>query len=1199
MASRIDPRFLKESGREVFTGNELLIKGLLETEGGTHLWTGYPGSPVAGFFDTAQDINPLLHEKGIRAAMANNEALGVAMVNGSQMAGLRAVTCFKSVGLHVAADGLALGNLAGAHRDGGAVVIIGDDPWSDSTQVPADSRYLCKHLFMPVMEPSDNQELKDWIDVAFKLSRASGFYIGYLVTTNQADGGGSVAVRPNHFPAVNTTQRFTIDTSQLPIEETVLLPPRTANKEDKITERHELLWQKCRELGVNRLVLPTHGAAINGQDRAQFGFVVSAMAHCYLQHALADLGVAGRIPILKLGITYPIDPESVSEFCAHVKHVIVVEERRGFIEEQIADIVRRFNQQDAHGEPTHVWGKEFPRGLRGIPQTRGLNVSVLIERLAPLLKSFAVDDERIDRELALLDATRRFNIRIPLRTPTFCPGCPHRDSASVLMEIKKQFRDAEYMQRRHKRRPIDLVFHGDTGCYTMLMFEPTRELMHNYSGMGLGGGTGAGIDPFITNKQVVFMGDSTFFHSGLAAISNSLKQRQDLLYVILDNKTTAMTGHQPVPSQTLDLMGDETYKQNIDKICQALVGENVTVIRANPELRDHWKHTLEEAILKDGVKLLIADKECGITYHRRESRAERAETKKHGFLAEKHFINITHEVCENCLECTKGTGCPGLTFVDTPLGSKVQTDLSWCVADGACHRIKACPSFEEVIVLRKEAPPSPLTGIDLKNLPLPDARKFSGSYRVYLAGVGGMGIGVSTATLVRAGFRQGYDVQFCDKKGLAIRNGGVYSQIIFSNADAGSTCNIIPYGKADLLIGIDLLEAVRSLSPKTNLRVGSPQYTTAVVNTFKTPTIMTLMGIDDFKIGDLAEMMRQYTKDGEYFGLEFSTVCEHYFGTKLYTNVLMLGVAFQRGLLPISLENIEWAIKETMGSGAQDNLNAFALGRRLVVNPELISRHHLTETYEEFIAGRHECIRRDHRAGKKLSATFEACVKRAEKLLGLGEQTCKDIVYRLYDLIEFDKGRSANRYLDIVEQVFASDSAEYEYAATKAVVWNLHRAMIIKDEVFVAHLLTTDEKHRRDYHRFHIDPARGDKLIYRHINRPRFDIGPWQFEWDMRTRDWMLNLMKHMRWLRSVLPAWHKKEKQFRDWYIQLVGQFRYHDRASYDTWVKILRCAENATGYREVRYPKLDAARQQAESLLQELQHGPKPSAPLFQFAK
>src|SRR5690349_20583492 len=162
-----DPRFLTESGREVFTGNELLVKGCLETEGGVHLLTGYPGSPVAGFFDCLGDIGDLLKSKGMRAFQANNEALAAAALNGSQMTALRGIIAMKSVGTHVASDALALGNMAGAHPQGGAVVVSGEDPWCDSTQVPADSRFLFEHLRMPVVEPGTPQELKDWVGLSF------------------------------------------------------------------------------------------------------------------------------------------------------------------------------------------------------------------------------------------------------------------------------------------------------------------------------------------------------------------------------------------------------------------------------------------------------------------------------------------------------------------------------------------------------------------------------------------------------------------------------------------------------------------------------------------------------------------------------------------------------------------------------------------------------------------------------------------------------------------------------------------------------------------------------------------------------------------------------------------------------------------------------------------------------------------------
>src|SRR3954465_7598838 len=205
-----DPRFLAESGREVFTGNELLVKGALETDGGVHLLTGYPGSPVAGFFDICGDLTPLLKEHGVRAFQANNEALGVAALNGSQMAPCRGIATMKSVGGHVASDALPLGTPAGAHPEGGAVLISGEDPWCDSTQVPADSRFLFEHLRMPVVEPGTPQELKDWIGLSFELSRAAGLYVGYIVTVAHADGGGTVECRRNQWPAINTEQKIAL-----------------------------------------------------------------------------------------------------------------------------------------------------------------------------------------------------------------------------------------------------------------------------------------------------------------------------------------------------------------------------------------------------------------------------------------------------------------------------------------------------------------------------------------------------------------------------------------------------------------------------------------------------------------------------------------------------------------------------------------------------------------------------------------------------------------------------------------------------------------------------------------------------------------------------------------------------------------------------------------------------------------------------
>ncbi len=1204
---KVDPRFLKEEGREVFTGNELMVRGLCETEGGTHLWTGYPGSPVAGFFDCIESISEIPKTYGIRALMANNEALAAAMLNGAQMSGLRAIAAMKSVGVHVAADALALGNLGGAHPDGGAVLVCGEDPWSDSTQVPSDSRFLCKHLFMPVVEPSTPQELKDWIDLSFKLSRESELYIGYIVTTNQADGGGSVELKRLHFPKVNMHAKIELDTSKVDFENKVLLPPRTWRKEQDFPSRYKRLWESARRHGLNKILGPKEFSSAGPEARYPIGLVTAGLGASYLQHALEEMGLSDQVPILKLGVTYPLDHELILDFAKRVEMLVVVEERRGFIEEQIAHVLSQ------HAMVVPLYGKLFPHGLTGFPSTRGLNPSIVIEHLGPLLLKFpqsaklSVDPARIEVELALLREINGYNVKPLPRTPTFCPGCPHRDSASVLVEVKKDFRNAEYMRAHHRLGPVDLVFHGDTGCYTMLMFEPTKELMHNYSGMGLGGATGLGIDAFITNKQVVFMGDGTFFHSGQVAISNSIKNGQDITYIILDNKITAMTGHQPTAGMELDLMGNHTYSQNIERIISGMSehGGAAEIVRVNPEARDQYRTLLEQTILKNGVKIIVADKECGITYHRRQNRQERAEARDKGFVARKVHINITPDVCEYCLECTRATGCPGLTFTETDFGRKVQTDLSWCVADTACTKIHACPSFEEVTVVRSAKPISRIPEVRDEDLPTPQLPEFEREWSIYLAGVGGMGIGTSSATLVRAAHRQGYDILFCDKLGLAIRNGGVYSQISFRKPGVSRASQLIPYGKADLILGIDALEALRGLSPDTNLRIGSRARTRVVLNTVKTPTILGLLGKDDFCIQSVEQSLRDHTRAEDYFSLDVSAISERLFGTKLYANILMLGVAYQLGRLPLSLESLEYGIRETMGSASKENWQAFRYGRKVAADfiaagkrfgepAEVSDKKTQASDYNAVVEEKSAILGRK-RGGKKLAQGYWQLVTRALGAMELDARNQALLAERVYDLIQYEDVSYASRYVDALIRMHAADLPEFGYEATQAALWNLHRVMAIKDEVYVAHLLTSEEKYARDRERYNINPELGDKAIYRHLNRPEFDIWGLKIRFHLRSQPWMLKLMRGQKWIRRLLPKWHGLERGFRDWYAGALEQFapREGDRAQYNAWLEFLRLPALARGYREVRYPQMHACRARGEELLAQMGQGASAAKP------
>ena len=1171
-------RFLAETGYQLFNGNELLVKGAFETPGGVHLLTGYPGSPIATFFDTLGKLSDIVKDKGICAKIANNEALSVAMVNGSQMAPLRAMSVMKSVGGHVASDGLALGNLAGTHPQGGAVIVFGDDPWTESTQVPADSRYLCQHLRMPVLEPSTPQEVKDFVPQAFQLSQKSNLYIGYIITTLLADGGGAVKVGKNHWPEHSVKNPFTIDTASLDLENTVLLPPRTGRKEQTIHIRYEALLKEAAAIGINRF--------FGSFNQSKIGFVVCGVAWQYLRSALSELGLSDKFPILKLGVTFPVDEKQIAEFAARLEHLVVIEERRGFLEQQIAEILTRARQFNPGQKFANLWGKKFPSNHEGFPAVRGLNPSIVMEKL---IKLFRLTDKPLanrygsafESELARIRKSSSGAMNIPLRTPTFCPGCPHRDSAKVLLNIRKRFANPKYMSRRHHSKPVDLVFHGDTGCYTMLMFPPTEQLMHNYSGMGLGGGTGAGIDPFIKNKQVVFMGDSTFFHSGQIAISNSIKAKQDITYIILDNRTTAMTGHQPTPGIEEDILGDKGPKQDIDAIVQAITSMGGCFIkRINPEKHDSYQAVLEDTILKDGVKVIIADKECGIVTNRRKLARQRAEQRRTGFLSRQEFMNITPELCEYCLECTKNTGCPGLTIEDTPFGPKTVTDLSWCVNDGACAKVKACPSFEQVIVLRKRPPRPRGHQIKFERLPEPETKFTGDCWRAHIAGVGGMGIGMATAILVRAGDKDGYNILFADKKGLAIRNGGVFSQLIFYKGK-GEYSQTIPYGQADLLIGLDMLEAARAVDPKGTFKVASPDKTSAVINTDRSPTIKMLIGQDSFNAQEIEKEIRKRVRSDCYLGHNITSICERLFGTKLYANITMLGLAYQKGLIPVSLESLEWAISHTIPADFKKNMRAFNLGRKLAAHPDLFAEKPTPKTIARVVREKANIIERTRIAGQGISRQYKYLVYTTLRACReLDRKTMADFALRIYELIRYENLDYAKMYAERLKAVYRRDRREFDFAATKSVMWNLFKLMLIKDEFYVAEVLTSYEKQRRDHHRYNVNPANGDRIKYKRIFHPRF----FGVMVSIPAPSWLLQILKRLKFIRRYLPVYHRQEREFLDWYLQLIEGFIHRNEYEYQQYLLALRTVDKVKGYREYRTPTMERARQEAEDILSSL---------------
>ena len=241
-------------------------------------------------------------------------------------------------------------------------------------------------------------------------------------------------------------------------------------------------------------------------------------------------------------------------------------------------------------------------------------------------------------------------------------------------------------------------------------------------------------------------------------------------------------------------------------------------------------------------------------------------------------------------------------------------------------------------------------------------------------------------------------------------------------------------------------------------------------------------------------------------------------------------------------------------------------------------------TYTEMLASKRRILEQKWR-GKHLAQEYVGLVKNIVEALDINSDSVNQMLaLYIYDLVQFEDIDYARRYVEKIKQVYAHDTADYNFRATKAAIRYLHKVMLIKDEVYVAHLLTSEEKLQRDKELYKVDTANGDRIQYVHLNRPHFTVMGFDVEGDIDTRNWQLNLMKRMKFLRRWLPQWHAKEKAFREWYIiRVIDTFAPNGEEAYEKHLQALECAEEVRGYRDIRYPKMEVAQQTVENLFEE----------------
>lgn len=914
----LDDRYTRESGSIYLTGIQALVRmvrdrAVLDRRNGLHTGSfisGYEGSPLAGYdleiARRAKLLDPwdVVHRPGL------NEEIGATSVMGTQVAakvgtlaadatgakrdGVVGYWYGKAPGLDRASDALRHANIIGTHSVGGAVALVGDDPGAKSSTVPCASEMALADLYMPILYPADSADILDFGVHAALMSRVSGLWTSMKISAHVADGAST---------AVVDLDRFTVDYGGLGTSPHVpsgrLLGPALMELEqNQLTTRLPRATEYARLNKLNKIVQRT------GDDR--IGIVAAGKTYLDVREALRLIGITdddlGRlgIRILKLGVVYPIERGVLDEFIAGLDEVIVVEEKRDFIETMMRDIL--FRRSDAPA----IVGKANEDGSTLFSRFGELDVDAVTRGLAGRLAA-RHHIEPAQRWVDEKNATReRILLPLAVRTPYFCSGCPHNSSTKVT---------------------DDTIVGAGIGCHAMvLLMEP--EQVGEVAGVTQMGGEGAqwlGMAPFLDEKHFVQnIGDGTFMHSGSLALRAAVASGENITYKLLFNGTVAMTGGQdPVGQMSLPQMVSLLQAERVAKIVVTSDDPKRTRALGLPSgvqvrHRDDMLDVQRELAAVTGTTVLVHDQHCA---------AEKRRKRKRGtFETPKQRVMINERICEGCGDCGAKSNCLSVHPVDTEFGRKTQIDQSSCNLDFSCLE-GDCPAFVSVVPGRERSRER-VASIAGDAVVAPTPARTDGNFTIRVTGIGGTGVVTVSQILATAATLDGLSARTVDMTGLAQKGGAVVSDIKVSAGlveqaakVASNDCDV--YLACDQLVGAD----------PVNLKVASTSKTVAVVSTTKVPTGS--MVIDTSVHFPESFAVRSAIDDhvARSVYLNAGELSDDLFDDEQYANMLMVGAAFQTGSLQLSAKSIERAI-EVNGVAVEANLQAFRRGRQAVAAPE-------------------------------------------------------------------------------------------------------------------------------------------------------------------------------------------------------------------------------------------------------------------------
>ena len=1112
----LNDRYERETGRVFLTGTQALVRIMLDqarrdraaglNTGG--FVSGYRGSPLGALDQEMWRLGKRLKEGRIDFLPAVNEDLGATAVLGAQQAsldpncqveGIFSMWYGKGPGVDRSGDALKHGNAYGSAPKGGVLVVAGDDHGCVSSSMPHQSDVAFMAWFMPTLNPASIREYLEFGAYGFALSRFSGTWVGFKAISETVEAAQSVDlpperafVSPDHKPAVNIHIRY----SDLPSPEI----------ETRINHKLAAVEAFVEANPIDRRIYDL--------SDARFGIVTTGKGHLDTMEALRLLGLdeaACRrlgIDIYKVGMVWPLARRDALAFVTGKEEVLVIEEKRGIIESQF----KEYFYDWPGAKPRKMVGKHRAAGDPLLPWTGELSPLMLVPVLAERLHAF-FPNEGLDTRASALAATPAPVLHVPgaTRTPYFCSGCPHNTSTKL---------------------PEGSTAGSGIGCHVMAGWMDRNTL--GYAQMGGEGVTLAVAQRFNGGRHMFQnLGEGTWYHSGSLAIRQAVAAGANITYKILYNDAVAMTGGQPVDGP-VSVAG-------IAQACRAEGVARIALVSDDPgkfAMRDfpgavtlHHRREMD-AVQRElrnipGVTVLIYEQTCATEKRRRRKRGKMDDPPRFAFINE--------AVCEGCGDCSIESNCLSVEPVETPLGRKRRINQSSCNKDFSCLN-GFCPSFVTIEggARRKPEP----AGLDIAALraalPAPAATDLSQPFDLLVAGVGGTGVVTVSALITMAAHLEGKGSSVLDFTGFAQKFGTVLGYVrIAASPDAIHQVRI-GNGSADAVIGCD---AVVCSAPKASVHYRPG--TQIVLNRAEMPTGDLVLHRDaDLRIDTREALIRKTVGDENVLGFDANVVAERLMGDAVFANIMLLGAAFQRGMVPVGEAALRRAITLN-GVAIERNEAAFDLGRVMAHNPTAL-------------AG----ALRDDTPSTPQTAT-------------------EIIAHRAEILTQYQDDAYASRYRGTLSALTHLPDAVQAVAAR-----NLYKLMAYKDEYEVARLFTETS--------FEAEVARqfqGEYTIRYHLAPPILPAGK-----DARGRPlkraygpWMrpvLRMLARMRGLRGgpfdlfARSADRRLDRELIIWYEALI------QRATTmppDQAQALLALADEVRGYGPVRHASARTAMQKA----------------------